>query len=311
MRKINKDRLFKYGEYLKESMDPWKLKQGIKSFNRLPENILTIPGDLKDLSNELTIELTNVNLPYKKLINFGGIEVDIEIKQSNKNYSSVDWFKFLRGDYEIIIEVENNYDINYAISTIIHEIRHMIDFTDENLNAGLSSFDIDKNLRKYNIDVFNKFYILVYISLEHELVARNNQIYPYIKFKNTTKDESLNILKQSFIWKALEMLSCFDYVSFVNNFDENILVNITNRFIKECLYDDDTIIENKDELINFYRVWHEYFNDISEKWKELLFREVDMIYERKCKIVNLMNHQDVLNSIWSKIKKIKNKNNKK
>ena len=67
---------------------------------------------------------------------------------------------------------------------IIHEIRHMIDFTDENLNTGLSSFDMDKNLRRYNIGVFNEFYKLVYISLEHELVARNNQIYPYIKFKN-------------------------------------------------------------------------------------------------------------------------------
>jgi hypothetical protein len=303
MREINKDRLFKYAEYLKESMDPWKLKQGIKSFNRLPENILTIPGDLKDLSKELTIELTNVSLPYKKLINFGGIEVDIEIKKSNRYHSSVDWFKFLRGDYEIIIEVENNYDINYVVSTIIHEIRHMIDFTDENLNSGLSSFDMDKNLRKYNIDIFNKFYILVYISLEHELVARNNQIYPYIKFKNITKDESLNILKKSFIWKALEMLEDFDYKSFINNFDENILIDITNRFIKECLYDGDTILENRDELIKFYQIWCEYFNGVSNKWKELLFREVDMIYERKCKMVNnFIKHQDILNSIWSEIR---------
>jgi hypothetical protein len=303
MREINKDRLVKYGEYLKESMNPWKLKQGIKSFNRLPEESLTIPGDLKDLSKELTIELINMNLPYKKLINFGGIEVDIEIKQSNRYYSSVDWFKFLKGDYEIVIEVKNNYDLNYVISTIIHEIRHMIDFTDENLNSGLSSFDIDKNLRKYNIDIFNEFYILVYISLEHELVARNNQIYPYIKFKKITKGESLNILKQSFIWKALDMLENFDYDSFVTNFDENILIDITNRFIKECLFDNDTLIENRDELVNFYKVWSEYFNNISKKWKELLFREVDLIYERKVKTHHdFIRYQDLLNKIWIDIR---------
>jgi hypothetical protein len=73
MRKINKDKLLKYGQYLKESLDPWKLKQGIKSFNRLPEDLLTIPGDLKDLSEKC--------------------------------------------DYEIIIEVEKDYDINYLVST--------------------------------------------------------------------------------------------------------------------------------------------------------------------------------------------------
>jgi len=304
MREINKDRLLKYGEYLKDAMDPWKLKQGIKSFNRLPENILTIPGDLKDLSRELTIQLAKIDLPYRKMINFGGIEVDVEIKQSDRYHSNVDWVKFLGGDYEIIIEVENNYDINYVISTLIHEIRHMIDFTDENLNSGLSSFDLDRNLRKYNTGKFNEFYILVYISLEHELVARNNQIYPYIKFKNLSKEKSIQILKQSFIWKALQMLKEFDYKSFVNRFDINMLIGITNNFIKECLYDNETIVENKDELLNFYKIWDEYFNEISNKWGNLLFREIDMVYERKYKTIHLMDNQDLLNKIWNEIRKI-------
>jgi hypothetical protein len=91
---INKDRLKKYGEYLKEALDPWKLKQGIKSFNRQKEDVLTIYGDLKDLSYELTKELTNFELPYSKLLNFAGIEVDIKIIQSNKYYSNIDWIKF-------------------------------------------------------------------------------------------------------------------------------------------------------------------------------------------------------------------------
>jgi hypothetical protein len=303
MRNINKDKLFKYGEYLKESIDPWKLKQGIKSFNRLPEELLTIPGDLKDLSEKLTNEFSNIYLPYRKLINFGGIEVDVEIRQSNKYYSNVDWVKFLKGDYEIIIEVINNYDINYVISTIIHEIRHMIDFTDENLNSGLSSFDMDRNLRKYNIGIFNEFYILVYISLEHELVARNNQIYPYIKFRNISKEKSLEILKQSFIWKALQILKEFDHISFVSGFDENALINITNNFIKDCLYDNETIIENKTDLLNFYKTWSVYFNELSKKWNNLLLREVDIIYERRnIKIDYSISYIDILDEIWKKIK---------
>jgi HD-GYP domain-containing protein (c-di-GMP phosphodiesterase class II) len=179
----------------------------------------------------------------------------------------------------------------------------MIDFTDENLNSGLSSFDMDRNLRKYNIGIFNEFYILVYISLEHELVARNNQIYPYIKFRNISKEKSLEILKQSCIWKALQILKEFDHISFVSGFDENALINITNNFIKDCLYDNETIIENKTDLLNFYKTWSVYFNELSKKWNNLLLREVDIIYERRnIKIDYSISYIDILDEIWKKIK---------
>lgn len=298
---INKDKLLKYAEYLNETLDPWKLKQSIKSFNRQKEDILTINGDLKQLSYELTNELDNIKLPYSKLLNFGGIEIDIEIKQSNKYYSNVDWLKFLKGDYELIIEVEEDYDINYVISTIIHELRHMIDFTDENLNSGLSSFDIDRSLRKYNIDIFNEFFILVYISLEHELVARNNQIYPYIKFKKLSKEESIEILKQSFIYKALNKLNSFDYNNFIKKFKNDTLIQVTNSFIKDCLHDNETTINNEDDLISFYKTWDEYFREISEKWYNLLLREVDIIYERKIYITGCDDYNDVIREIWKNV----------
>lgn len=302
-RKIDKTKLFKYGEYLKEKLDPWILKRNINSFNKLPDDILTIPGDLKELSDKLTIELNNIELPYKKILNFGGIEINIEIIKSNKYYSNIDWVKFLKGEYEIIVETEKDFDINYIVSTIIHEIRHMIDFTDENLNVGLSSFDIDKNLRKYNINIFNEFFILVYISLEHELVARNNQIYPYIKFKNLSKSDSLNILKKSFIWKALDMLNDFDHSLFISKFDDIELMDITNSFIKECLFDDYTIIENREELSNFYKIWKEYFNETSNKWKDILLKEVDIVYERKIGFNGeFEKYNTILINIWNQIK---------
>lgn len=300
---LDKEKLLKYGEFLKESLDPWKLKVGIKSFNRLPEEKLTIHGDLKNLSSELTNELLSVTLPYSKLLSFGGIEIDLVIKKSGNYYSNIDWFKFLNGDYEIVINVIEDYDINYVVSMIIHEIRHMIDFSDENLNSGLSSFDIDRNLRKYNINNFHDFFTLVYISLEHELVARNNQIYPYIKFKNLTKEESLEILKSSFIWKSIEALRNFDYNGFISKFNESDLINITNGFIRDCLYDKESSVVDREDLLNFYRIWNEYFKEVSEKWEKLLFREVEMVYERK---VNLQNndYKKFINKIWNKLANI-------
>lgn len=125
---LDKNRLLKYSKYLNESLDPWKLKKSIKSFNRLPDETITIPVDLKELSSKLTKKLSNINLPYKKLINFGGIDIDLNIIQSNRNYSNVDWFNFLNGNNELLVEVSNDFDINYLISMIVHEIRHMIDF---------------------------------------------------------------------------------------------------------------------------------------------------------------------------------------
>ena len=301
-RKIDKDKLLKYGEYLKEKLDPWKLKVGIKSFNRQPDSVLTIPGDLKDLSEKLTSELSDVQLPYSKLLNFGGIELDIKIIQSNRYYSNVNWFDFLNGNNEVTIEVIPNYDINYLVSTIIHEIRHIIDFTDENLNVGLSSLDVDLNLRKYKTS-FEEFYILVYISLEHELVARNNQIYPYIKFKNLTKEESLNILKRSFIWQALEMLTKFDYKSFIEKFKEEELIEITNNFIKDCLYDNETTIDNTNDLISFYKTYDEFFQETAEKWKSILLKEMDMLYERKVSsFYEYIPYTKIINNLWMEIR---------
>lgn len=302
---INKNKIIKYAEFIKESLDPNKLKSNIKAFNRIKDDVYTIHGDLKELSNSLYEELINITLPYHKLIVFGGIEFDVIINKTNKYHSSIDWNKFLNNDFEIIIEVPNNYDINYLISIIIHEFRHIIDFTDENLNNGLSSFDMELNLRKYNIPKFNDFFILIYISLEHELVARNNQIYPYIKFNNLKKDESLQILKTSFIWKALNELEKFNVDIFISRFEITELINITNEFIKDVLYDNDTKIESYNELKNFYNLFDEYFNDVSKKWKELLLKEVDYTYERKTFNINqncIDGYKNVLKEIWNKLK---------
>ncbi len=303
MRNLNKEKLLKYGEYLKEKLDPWKLKQSINSFNRLSNDAISIPGDLKDLSQYINNEILNSNLPYNKLISFGGIDINLKIIKTNRYYSNVDWIKFLSGEYEIVIEVIQNYDIHYVVSTVIHEIRHMIDFTDENINSGLSSFDIDKNLRKYNINNFETFFKLVYISLEHELVARNNQVYPYIKFKNITKEESMDILKQSFIWKSINMLNEFNYKSFIDRFDKSDLIQITNSFIKDCLYDNITTIDDQEELCKFYEIWNDYFKEVHIKWKSILLSEVDLIYERKVlDIDNPKNYKEVIIEIWKKIK---------
>jgi len=294
-----------YGKFLKENLDPWKLKQDIKSFNRQKDELLTIYGDLKDLSNELSNEFKDITLPYKKLLQFGGIEIDLVIENGNY-YSNINWAKFLKGDYELKVYVPDNYDNHYLISMVIHEIRHMIDFTDENLNNGLTSFDMELFLREFNIGYYSEFYTLIYLSLEHELVARNNQIYPYIKFKDLSKEDSLNILKNSFIWKALNKLKSFNVNNFINNFELNYLIKTTNDFIKKVLYDNINSVENLEDVKQFYTLFNEYFQEISNKWESILLKEVDYLYERKVYSYNdniIDGYKNVLINMWLKIQK--------
>jgi hypothetical protein len=305
MRKLNKDSIRKYAEFTNEALDPYKIKMGLKSFNRLESDKYTIYGDLKDLSVEISSILNSVNLPFSKLITFGGLEFDLIIKETNRYYSSVDWNKFMKDDYVVVIEVPKNYDKNYLTSIVIHEFRHIIDFTDENLNNGLSSFDMDLNLRKYNVGYFNEFYTLIYLSLEHELVARNNQIYPYIKFNNLTQDESLDILKNSFIWNALQRLKSFNVDEFIIKFDEQTLISITNSFIKDVLQDNLNTVIDSLELYQFYKLFDNYFREISDKWEKILLTEVDMVYERKVYSYNdgiIGGYKNIINDIWNKVR---------
>lgn len=305
---IGKHKVKKYADFLKESLDPNKIKIGINSFNnKIGENSYTIHGELKDLSLNLYEEFNKnlKELPYHKAINFGGLKFNLFIQKSAAYHSFVDWEKFLKGDYKIVIGVSDNYDINYLISIIVHEFRHIIDFTDENLNNGLSSFDMEFNLRKYNIDKFRDFFLLVYVSLEHELVARNNKIYPYIKFNNLTKEQSLEILKTSFIWKSLLELKNFDVDDFIKRFEIGDLIYITNEFIKDVLYDNETKLDSYDDVKKFYESFNEYFIEISDKWMSLLLTETDLVYERKVYNYNdaiINGYKFILKDIWKRVK---------
>lgn len=250
------------------------------------ENPILHHKDLDELSEYFTNELSSIQLPFDKKYEIFGVLFDITISNGLSYSSHIDWDKFMNDVYKIDIKVPNDYDLNYLTSTLIHELRHIIDFSDGSKSSGLSSFLMDIHLRIFNIGLFSEFYILVYLSLEHELLARNNQIYPYIKFKNLSKEESLNVLKKSFIWDALQNLNNFDSLSFIKKFKTYDLIKKTNSFIKNVLHDNKVIIEDDNDLIEFYNIWDEHFKEISKNWTSILLSEVDRIYERKMWIFN-------------------------
>ncbi len=280
---MKKSNIKKFKE-LFESVDSEYVKNILKSSG--VENPILHHKDLDELSEYFTNEFQSIQLPFTKKYEIFGIPFDITISNGISYSSYIDWNKFMNDVYEIDIKVPINYDINYLTSTLIHELRHIIDFSDGAKSSGISSFLMDIHLRKFNVGLFSEFYTLVYLSLEHELLARNNQIYPYIKFKNVSKKESLDILKKSFIWDALQNLNSFDSSSFIEKFNTADLIEKTNSFIRNVLHDNIIVVEDNNDLIGFYKIWEDHFKDISKDWTSILVSEVDRVYERKMWIFN-------------------------
>lgn len=280
---MKKTNIKKFKE-LFESINSDYIKNILK--NSGVENPTLYHKDLDELSEYFTNEFQFIQLPFTKKYEIFGVLFNITISNGLSYSSYIDWNKFMNDIYEIEIKVPIDYDLNYLSSTLIHELRHIIDFSDGAKSSGLSSFLMDMHLRNFNIGLFSEFYILVYLSLEHELLARNNQIYPYIKFKNLSREKSLNILKKSFIWEALQILNDFNPLLFIKKFKTSDLIEKTNSFIKNVLHDNKMIIEDDNDLIEFYNIWDEYFKEISKKWTLILLSEVNRIYERKMWIFN-------------------------
>lgn len=294
------DKLKRYLDFIYEKLNVDKID--LTKFNSIPKSHWTIYNDLKELSSKLKNE---INIPFTKVINFGGIDINLSIVVSNRYYSNIDWYEFLNGKNNLKVEIPNEYDIDYTISLIIHEIRHLIDFTSEYSNIGLSSFDIELQLRKYrDIVYFNEFYILFYISLQHELVARNNQIYPYIKFKGIEKEESIKLIKKSFIWVYLDNLNSFNHDSFVKKFKVDFLIELTNEFLKDVLFSDE-LVEDYEDLKLFYQNFEKYFKTLSVEWKDITFKEIDYVYESNSFINEYSTLVDIIKNHYSYIKKTK------
>ena len=294
------DKLKRYLDFIYEKLNVDKID--LTKFNSIPKSHWTIYNDLKELSSKLKNE---INIPFTKVINFRGIDINLSIFVSNRYYSNIDWYEFLNGKNNLKVEIPNEYDIDYTISLIIHEIRHLIDFTSEYSNIGLSSFDIELQLRKYrDIVYFNEFYILFYISLQHELVARNNQIYPYIKFKGIEKEESIKLIKKSFIWVYLDNLNSFNHDSFVKKFKVDFLIELTNEFLKDVLFSDE-LVEDYEDLKLFYQNFEKYFKTLSVEWKDITFKEIDYVYESNSFINEYSTLVDIIKNHYSYIKKTK------
>ena len=197
-------------------------------------------------------------------------------------YSNININDLLSNQHFIDIPIridDININIDKLISVISHEIRHIYDvFTineKSDMNSFIKSFHYG-NLKKIeNNKDFKYFLYLVYLSLEHELVARNTMIWEMFINCNCCKEELNNLFKKLSIYNSFEKLNNFDYHNLLEIPD---IINKVNNFI---FYFKGDVCVNDDDVELFFQNWKKYFIRKSNEY------EIESTY--------------ILNDLWMKI----------
>lgn len=279
-------------------------------------NQKSLPSLIKKISYIIRKDITdNGNNSYNKEYNIDGIHINliVDYKKSYKQpyYSNVNIYDVISGKEPIDIKVIVNdlkIDIDYLMSIVSHEIRHIYDVYTVVNDAEM--LDFVKSIAVFKNKNRNEFVNLVYLSLEHELIARNNMLYELYRYINITdKNKLYKIFKKSYVFKALEDLKNFNANLFISKNDD--LYDFTLNFSKDI--GDDF----NGDMKKYYSKWEEFFHKKSDEFLGYVDNMLDdiindiknnKIYERLCGFVSY--NEDILNKVsyqmFENMKKYKN-----
>lgn len=251
-----------------------------ESFNK------EIPNDLKYIFNEIRKIIGNPTDSFKKEINlnklnFCNLIIDLniefnkvisEVRYEDKDivyYSNININDLILGKdrIEIPVIIKDIYlDIDKLVSVISHEIRHIYDVYTINEESDMNSFinslyytELHKNEdNNYFLDFLN----LIYLSLEHELIARNTMTLEMFKNCKCSKNELYNLYHESYMYKSFKILKSFSYDKLITT--PNIIEKI-NNFIN---YFGGTLCNDNKDTLTFFKNWKKYFSDKSDEYIE-------------------------------------------
>lgn len=258
---------------------------------------IKIPDDLKEIFNEVRKIIGEPKDPFNIKIdlnkfNFCDIILDIEVvfnplRTGDKSYQDKDiiYYSYVN-IYDLLmceelikipIRIDDiHINIDKLISTISHEIRHIYDVYTINDESDMKSF-----VDSYNYAIVKKgesnneflnFLFLVYLSLEHELIARNTMIWEMFKNCNCSKEELINLYYKSSIYNSFMLLDGFNYNEVIKVPD---ILNKVNNFIFYFKGDD---CHDMSGVGNFFKKWQLYFKEKSTKYKKEALSVLDDIW---------------------------------
>jgi len=271
-----------------------------------------IPDDLKTLFKKVKDIIGEQNSSFKKQLNlkdlgFSENILDIDVKFTPlKNgvpyhkkdiiyYSNINIYDIII--YKDIIKIpifiqDININTDKLISVLSHEIRHLYDaivlFEESDLMDFGKSLSYQRARMTETHNDFLDFLFLVYLSLEHELIARNTMIWSMFHETHCSKEILYNLYEDSFMCESLNKLSNFDYTKLLNIKD---ILDKVNNFIN---YFGGNICNDSDDVLLFFQYWKSYFDVKSSEYKKEAYNLLDDIYmenikENKKEMKNIKN----------------------
>jgi hypothetical protein len=198
----------------------------------------------------------------------------------------------------IIKDVNLNNDKLYSV--ISHEIRHIYDFFTINDESDFMSFVNSLNyslLKKGELDNdYKSFLDLVYLSLEHELIARNTMIYENFINCKCSKEELFSEFEKTYMFNSLKILGNFNYQNLINiKYIDNINLFIDKFGGNRC--------ENQEDITLFFEGWNNYFKEKSKDYLKEANNVLDKIYnviKESNSVSKIRNVKEILLDIQNK-----------
>jgi hypothetical protein len=271
-------------------------KKWLKYIKVFEEFNKEIPNELRDIFNKIRKELGNPTKSFTKILDLNDYNfVDIRVKlivnfteiSSIEPYENrkVIWYSNINindlNEKKHIVDIpiniiDTHINIDRLSSTISHELRHIYDYYVANDEADMKSFTdgLYINLLKnnHNNPEFLNFLELVYLSLEHELIARNTMIYENFINCRCNKEELIELFKKTYIYESLIILKSFNHNKL--NYNNELLKN-TNDLIK---YFGGNLCNNIEDVKIIYKNWENYFKLKSDEYIEEAYKVLDDIY---------------------------------
>lgn len=262
---------------------------------------VVIPDGLKEIFKYIRNIVGEQKTSFTKRVNltdlgFTDIEIIIDVdfekvkgpgpyeRHNIIYYSNIDIYDLFDKDNSTIYIPIKIRDIwinqDKMFSVISHEIRHIYDI----YNVDAINYDIIMdsflNTHKYialkNNETskdFKYFLYIVYLTLEHELIARTTMIYEMFINCNCSKEELYRMFEESFIYDSFNVIDGFNYDNLINS---NNIINKINDFIN--LFGGIACGSNND-VIQFFQNWDKFFKEKSEQYKKEGYHVLDDLFD--------------------------------
>jgi hypothetical protein len=258
----------------------------------LSENLIQINKIIKlGIDDALTLSINkSINIGEKILSLKCNLNIHFYFNEENYN-GNIKFQKCIESNFkdcEINIYIPKDFEKLRVYKSILHELTHLYELYQIRDIFDKTSWTKSKKLNTYEIISKNKgliryFRDIFYSSLSHEIRSNLSPLHIFLIGLNSKDEKYLRSeLEKTSEWSRYKALSEFNPETYlndlINNYDLDFILNSFNLF-NSVLEIKSKPIENKENLIKYFRNWKRYFLDISNKYEYKINKKIKEVIE--------------------------------